>query len=129
MSIVKILHGSPCIIMLRHSKVILHVPKGLYGVILGNAHQETDFIVRPIDRIVRPMYECEFHSYDDISEGAWIKIEVPHIEGGIKVIYKERYQRYIKYAQKLEPGQELPDRENVYYRSRERYVEIFHCVC
>ena len=130
----KILHGSPCTITPRQSRVILQVPEGLHGVILGNVFQNFEsfkHLVHESDCVVGPMCEFEFHSYDDIPEGAWVKIEVPHIVKNldivrkIRVISRDRYQECIEYAQKLEPEQDPPDCENIYYRFGESYLEIF----
>ena len=130
----KILHGSPCTIAPHHSRVILRVPKGCHGIILGNIHKNfkiSNHLVKESDCIVSPMCEFEFHSYDDIPEGAWIKIEVPHIvknldiASKIRVISRDRYQKCTEYAQKLEPEQEPYDYENIYYRFGESYLEIF----
>ena len=132
--IVKILHGHPCMITTRHSRITLHVPEGLYGIILGNVHENFDLfrhLVQKTDCIVSPMCEFEFHSYCDIPKGACYRIEVPHIvnnskvEGSIKVMSRDRYQECIEYAQKLEPGEMPPDYEYTYYRFRERNLEIF----
>ena len=132
--IVKILHGSPCTIAPHHSRVILRVPKGCHGIILGNVHKNFkifNHLVTESDCIVSPMCEFEFHSYDDIPEGAWIKIEVPHIvknldiESKIRVISRDRYQECTEYAQKLEPEQEPYDCENIYYRFAGNCLEIF----
>ena len=77
------------------------------------------------------MCELEFHSYEDISKGAWRKIVIPHIvknmslESKIKVISVDRYLQCTEYAQKLEPGEEPPDYDNIYFRFHEKYIEIF----
>ena len=110
MQIVKILHGRPCIITPRQTQVILHLPEGLHGIILGNVHKNFDTFrhcVEKNDSIVGPMCEFEFHSYDDIPEGAWVKIEVPHIvknfdmESKIRVMARDRYQECVEFAQRL----------------------------
>ena len=118
----------------RKSGVTLHVPEGLYGIILGNVHEDFDAFkqcVKGNDCIVGPMCEFEFHSYYDILKGAWYKIDIPHIvknpkvEDKIKVISRDRYQESIEYAQRLQEMEEPPDYENIYYRLNERNLEIF----
>ena len=120
--------------MPQNTRVILRVPEGLYGVILGNVYKNIkmlNHLVKENDCIVGPMCEFEFHSYEEIPEGAWIKIQVPHIvknltvEDRIKVISRDRHHTCIEYAQRLKQGEDPPDCENVYYRFNERYVEIF----
>ena len=132
--IVKVLRGFPCTIRPRNSRVILHMPKGYHGVLLGNVYENFKMfkhLVKENDYIVSPMCEFEFHRYLDISQGTFIKIEVPHIvknskmEGRIRVISRDRYQDCIEYAQKLEPEEELPDCDNMYFRLNERHIEIF----
>ena len=56
--------------------------EGLFGVILGNVYEKFgtfNQLVKESDCIVGPVCEFEFHSYDDITKGAWMKIEIPHI--------------------------------------------------
>ena len=110
------------------------MPEGLFGVLLGNINENFELfkhLVNESDCIVGPMCEFEFHSYDGIPEGAWVKIQIPHLvsnpkmEGNIKVISRERYQDCIEYAQKLEPEEEPPDSENIYFRFNKKYIEIF----
>ena len=118
----KILHGRLCTISPLHSRVILYVPEGCHGVILGNVlenFENFNHLVNESDSIVGPICEFEFHSYDDIPRGAWIKIEVPHIvknpkvHDSIRIMSRDRYQECIEYAQKLEPGEDPPDSDNV----------------
>ena len=132
--IVKVLRGFPCTIMPRNSRVILHMPEGYHGVLLGNVHENFEMfkhLVKATDCIVSPMCEFEFHCFDHIPERAFIKIEVPphckspKMEGSIKVISRDRYQDCIAYAQKLEPWQKPPDRQNMYFRFNETHIEIF----
>ena len=120
--------------MPRNSRVILHVPGGLHGVILGNVYDNLKMInhlVNESDCILGPMCEFEFHSYKDIPEGAWIKIEVPHIvknpkvTDSIKVISRDRYLDCIEYVHRLAVGEEPPDCDNVYYWFTETCIEIF----
>ena len=131
--IVKIVHGHPCTITPRQSRVMLHVPEGLHGIILGNVFHNFNIFrhcVKKTDCNVSPMCEFEFHSYDNIPEGAFIKIEVPHIVKNyevskkIRVMSRDRYQESIEYAQRLEPGQK-PRSGSIYYRYTEEYIEIF----
>ena len=132
--IVKILHGRPCALTPRQSGVILYVPEGLHGITLGNVHENYDEFkqcVKESDCIVGPMCEFEFHSYIDILKGASYKIDVPHIVKNpqaaekIKVMSRDKYQESIEYAQVLHKGEEPLDHESIYYRFRERYLEIF----
>ena len=134
MHIVRILFGFPCTIKLHHSPVVIHVPGGRYGVILGNVYENFETLknfVKENDCIVSPLCELEFHGFGDIPKGAWIKIQVPHIvknpkiQDNIKVLSRDRYQESIEYAQKLLPGQEPPDHRHIYYRFCEETIEIF----
>ena len=75
-------HGSSATIHALHANVILHVPEGVFGIILGNVH--TNFrtfshLVQEADCIISPMCEFELHNYDDIPRSAWYTIQVPHI--------------------------------------------------
>ena len=62
--------------------MILHVPEGVYGVILGNIHtnyRTFGHLVEDHDCIISPLCEFEIHNYNDIPQGAWCTIQVPHI--------------------------------------------------
>ena len=64
-----------------HSDIILHVPDGVYGVILGNIHTDHwrfRHLVPERDCIIGPM--CEFHfKGSEIPSRARFRILVPHI--------------------------------------------------
>ena len=132
----EIIHGSAATIQTLQANVILHVPEGVFGIILGNIH--TNFktfrhLVEESDCIISPMCEFELSSYDDIHEGAWYTIQVPHIvkngkiESKIMVKHRDKTRRKIGYALKLLTGEEPPidDNVNVYYRFHEKFIEIF----
>ena len=132
----KIVHGLATEIRARHSEVILHVPEGVYGIILGNVYStlwRLSHLVRENDTVISPMCEFELHSYMDIPKGAWYKIQVPHIVNNIaeardqiRVKYQDKHGEFIDYAEMLLPEEGPPvDSVNVYYRLCHRHVEIF----
>ena len=134
--IVEIIHGSSVTIQTLQANVILHVPEGVFGIILGNIH--TNFrtfshLVQEGDCIISPMCEFELSSYDDIHEGAWYTIQVPHIvknktiESRIIVKHRDKTRKKVGYALRLVTGEEPPtdDNVNVYYRFHDKYIEIF----
>ena len=130
----KLLHGSPCTVMSSSSRVILHMPEGYHGVLLGNVDENFQMFkhfVKESDCIVGPMCEFEFHSYAAKPQRTFIKIKVPHIvknpkiERNIRVISRDSSQNCIEYAKKLQPGEEPPDRLDMYFRFNESHVEIF----
>ena len=79
------------------------------------------------------MCEFELSSYEDIHEGAWYTIQVPHIvknpttESKIIVKHRDKYKKTFTYAVRLLTGEEPPndDNVNVYYRFHDKYIEIF----
>ena len=134
--IVEIVHGSPVTIQALQANVILHVPEGVYGIILGNIvtnFRAFSHLVKEDDCMISPMCEFELHNYDDIPQGAWYTIQVPHIvknfiiERKIKVTHRDKHTKTFGYALKLLTGEEPPsdDNVNVYYRLHEKYIEIF----
>ena len=134
--IVEIIHGSAVTIQTLQANVILHVPEGVFGIILGNVHtnfRTFNYLVEESYCIISPMCEFELHNYDDIPKGAWYTIQVPHIvknltiESKIRVKHKDKYKRTFTNALKLLTGEEPPtdDNVNVYYRFHDKYIEIF----
>ena len=77
------------------------------------------------------MCEFEFHGYLNIPKGAWIKIQVPHIlknptvHSKVTVMFRDRNQDSIEYAQRLGQEEEPPDNRHSYYRLFEETIEIF----
>ena len=62
MQIVEIIHGSAVTIQALHSDVILHVPDGVYGIILGNIHADHwrfRHLVGRDDCIISPISEFD----------------------------------------------------------------------
>ena len=132
----EIIDGSAATIKARHSEVILHIPKGVYGIILGNVYtalSQLKHLVGPNDTIIGPICVFELHRYKDIPKGAWYKIQVPHIvkniaeaRDKIKFKYQDQHQESIRYAKCLLSGEDPPiDSVNVYYRLCCNHVEIF----
>ena len=81
--IVEIIHGSAVTIQVLHSNVILHVPDGVYGIVLGNIHTDHwrfKHLVKDTDCIIGPI--CDYHLFDSSRKASKRKnfiIEVPHI--------------------------------------------------
>ena len=127
--IVEIVHGSAVTIQALHSDVILHVPDGVYGIILGNIHTdhwrfrhmfpENDCIISPI---------CEFFfKGSDIPNLARFHIEVPHIVKDIhhirkKIKVQHWHNRILSDAKYLTS---IQTPEEVYYKINSQCVELF----
>ena len=119
-------------IQVLHSDVILHVPDGVYGIILGNIH--TDHwrfidLVPENDCIISPI--CEYHlkrvDATREEENIRFRIQVPHtlndyelVEGKIKVkrVQKEVTSDAMRFTRHQSP-------EEVYYKYNRKYVELF----
>ena len=88
--IVEIIHGSAVTIQALHSDVILHVPDGVYGIILGNIHTDHwrfRHLVPEKDCIISPI--CEFHFCGSTLESPpRFKLLAPHIVRNIYVEVK-----------------------------------------
>ena len=126
--IVEMVNGFPCTIMPLHSKVILHIPEGLFGILLGNIFHIGNIVSGRVHRCA-----FSFHSYDSISEGSFVKIQMnvvdiwkkTQIEDQIRVMVVNQNETTNRYATKMRQGDEPPDREGIYYRLNEECVEIF----
>ena len=111
-----------------HSDVILHVPDGVYGIILGNIHTDHwrfRHLVPEEDCIIGPM--CQFLLKGSVvADGIRFMIQVPHIvknihELGEKVKVIHRDNGVASKAKFITPRQ---DPSEVYYSLNQRYVEI-----
>ena len=130
--IVEIIHGSAVTIQALHSDVILHVPDGVYGIIIGNIHTDHwrfRHLVTEKDCIISPICEYHLESSDATQDKEYIRfrIQVPHTlndndlnEGKIKVkrVHKEVKSDAIRFTRHQSP-------EEVYYKYNRKYVEIF----
>ena len=127
--IVEIVHGSAVTIKAALSGVILHVPDGIYGIILGNIHRnhwKFGHLVSAKDCIISPICEYYFKG-SEFPDGARFQIQVPHIIKDIhRVIKKIRVahlQRGVfSHAKPFTPMQYPGE---VYYKLRKGHVEIF----
>ena len=126
--IVEIIHGSAVTIQALHSDVILHVPDGVYGIILGNIHTDHwrfRHLVPENDCIISPI--CNFYWKDsDIKSATKFKLQVCHIfqniytiADKIKVIRRENGESIT--AKYFTPKQ---DPSMVYYNFNHRYIDI-----
>ena len=130
--IVEIVHGSAVAIQAQHSDVILHVPDGVYGIILGNIHTDHwkfRHHVGKKDCIIGPMCEYYLKRFDDRPEdyGAVFRMLVPHnlkdydLEKGkikVKRVQKEEVSVAKRFGLYQHPSE-------VYYKLNRKYVEIF----
>ena len=88
--IVEIIRGSAVTIQALHSDVILHVPDGVYGIILGNIHTDHwrfTHLVKDTDCIIGPI--CDYHIFNSPRQASERKnfiIEIPHIVMNIEEV-------------------------------------------
>ena len=127
--IVEIIHGSAVTVQALHSDVILHVPDGVYGIILGKLH--TDYwrfgcLVGENDCIISPMYQFYWKG-SEISLGKRFIVEIPHtvknifeIASKIQVIH--RHKGISLQAKALT---ESPNPTETYYTLSQRRVKIY----
>ena len=127
--IVEIVHGSAVTIQALLSDVILHVPDGVYGVILGKLH--TDYwrfgsLVDENDCIISPMYQFYWKG-SEIPLGKRFIIEIPHI---VKDIFKIANQIQVIHKHEGSSVQakvltENPNPTETYYTLSQRRVKIY----
>ena len=129
--IVEIIHGSALTIQALYSDVILHVPDGVYGIILGNIHTDHGrfrHLVPENDCIISPI--CEFHFHGStIQPKPKFRLLVPHILRNI-----EKTARYIQVKFQLKQDGVLQQAKHsnshplasndVIYELHSHYVEI-----
>ena len=130
--IVEFIHGSAVTIQALNSDVILHVPDGVYGIILGNIHADHwrfRHLVPENDCIIGPM--CEFHFKGSaIPVGARFRILVPHIVTNVVANLahiKVQHQRANHEAfVDAFPTPKFPpqDSKAVYYNVETEHIEI-----
>ena len=85
----KLVNGEPCSVQAPNSEVVLHVPKGVFGVLLANIHTTHSKFLHLVPRnhcLISPI--CEYHLY-----AGWNKtppydsihrIQIPHVLDSIK---------------------------------------------
>ena len=135
--IVEILHGSAVTIQALHSDVILHVPDGVYGIILGNIHTDHwrfRHLIPEKDCIIAPICEYVFRS-SNISKGnATFRLQVPHIVKNIEEVsrmievkFQQRKNDPLLHAQPFHENQ-IQSSADVLYKLHNRKLEIlsFH---
>ena len=128
--IVEIIHGSAVTIQALHSDVILHVPDGVYGIILGNIHTDHwrfRHLVPKDDCIIGPICEFFFRGTDALKEEKFI-LNVPHVlsdarqaRNKIKVKHRSQSNGTLSYAR---PYNRIQNPEDVYYSCTSTHAEI-----
>ena len=130
--IVEIIHGSAVTIQALHSDVILHVPDGVYGIILGNIHTDHWKFKRLVpknDCIIGPMCEFHFHG-SEIPVGARFRILVPHIVTNVaaNMAHIKVKHQGVSHAAFVDafptPAYPRHDLKIVYYEVNTDYIEI-----
>ena len=129
--IVEIIHGSAVTIQALFSDVILHVPDGVYGIILGNIHTNHwryTSNVHENDCIIGPVCEFDLSKGSKIPSEAMFRIQVAHIArqtSDIKKIRVKRVQQNECFEiQPFSRGQLSTD-VDAYFKANSRYVDIY----
>ena len=126
------MHGSAVTIQALHSDVILHVPDGVYGIILGNIHTDHwrfRHLVPENDCIISPICEFHFHGSNTQPKPKFTLL-IPHI-----VVNIERTSQYIKVKFQMKQGEVLQKAKHftlgapvtageVFYKTHNGYIEI-----
>ena len=117
-----------------HSDIILHVPDGVYGIILGNIHTDHwrfRHLVPEKDCIISPICEFFFKASDKSKRNATFRLQVPHIvksieEVGqnIEVKFQRRKNAPLLHARPFHDNRILSS-DDVLYKLHKSEVEIF----
>ena len=123
------MHGSAVTIQAAQSDVILHVPDGVYGIILGNIHTDHwrfRHLVSEKDCIIGPICEYFFKG-SEIPGEARFNMQVPHIVQDIHRIGKTikvkcRHEGFFSHAEALSrrKNPNMP-----YFKFNNQHVEIY----
>ena len=131
LQIVEIIHGSAVTIQALHSDVILHVPDGVYGIILGNIHTNhwkfTNF-VHEDDCIIGPICKFDLSKGSKIPKETMFRIQVAHIARQTSHIGRIRVKRGRKNEfLAIHPfsRSQLSTDVDAYFKANRRYVDIY----
>ena len=115
-----------------HSNIILHVPDGLHGIILGNIHTDHwrfKHYVKENECIIAPMCEFYFRPFVDNSPNSVFRIQIPHFVANIyrvKNYLKVRHMSSLesRYVQE-EDSVQIPEQDrSMYYTLDNQYINI-----
>ena len=130
----EIVHGSAITIQAVHSDVILHVPDGVYGIILGNIHTDHwrfKHLVKDIDCIIGPICDYYiFYSPRKATKRENFIIEVPHIvknihevNGTIQVMPQPNGSSVLTPIQPLVQDDKT-EQNDTFYSVHKKYIKI-----
>ena len=126
MDIATILQGKSCVIQGRNSAVKLHVPDGVYGVILTKIHTNhakfMNFISKS-DCIIGPICEYSLHksSKASVSGNVRYKLQIPHILKDVQTIRQHIRVRHFDSQTTTRIDQE----DDIQYDIDDKYVTIY----
>ncbi len=140
--IVEVLQGSATTVQAPDSDVILHVPNGVHGILLGNIHTDLfkfAHLVKNTECIISPV--CDLHVElmgEKRAERKPFLLKVPHIVENFEVA-KRQIRVQIKETPKSKMAHALPllENRNITLRQcashvsnvhRQRKVSCKHCV-
>ena len=129
--IVEIVHGSAVTIQALHSDVILHVPDGVYGVILGNIHTDHwsfRHLVTKKECIIGPICEFHIHGSNIQSKKPKFRLQIPHIMRNIEALDESiqvKFQQKTGEAlQNAKPLEGITASDGVFYKLFSGHVEV-----
>ena len=116
-----------------HSDVILHVPDGVYGIILGNIHTDHwrfSHLVGENDCIISPICEYFFKNRDKSRKQAIFRLQVLHIVDDIEDVRNRiEVQFQLRRNTSLVKAEEFHEKQltssDVVYKLHQNHVEIF----
>ena len=117
-----------------HSDVILHVPDGVYGIILGNIHTDHwrfRHLIPEKDCTIAPICEYLFKGSNESKGNATFRLHVPHIlksieevRQNIEVKFQRRKNAPLLHARPFDENRILSS-EDVLYKLHKSELEIF----
>ena len=132
----RIVKGNPAVIRAFGSDVILHTPKGLHAVVLGNIHVNHapfQHLVPSNECIVGPICEYSVHVLIDspvLQPDAKYKLQIPHIIRDIEAVkhhIRVRHGNIHSEAHNLKLGPALLQSNNaeVWYEVDNHFITIY----
>ena len=126
--------GEACLVRAPYSDVILHVPEGIYGILLGKIRTNLSrysHLFPHNECVMSPICEYSFHQLLDkpaVSKNAKYRIQIPHVA---RDIHKPGQQIIVRHGnihnghfRKCPAGKPEED-HGTYYTVGDKYVDVY----
>ena len=126
--------GEACAVRAPYSDVILHVPEGIYGILLGKIRTNLSrysHLFPHNECVISPICEYSFHQLLDkpaVSRNAKYRIQIPHVARDINNPGQQIIVRHGNihngHFRKCLPGK-LKEGHGIYYTVSDKYVDVY----